>query len=779
MKHKTLLITALLLVLLLSCGQKELKLSPRTVKKVVEAMTVEEKVKLLVGAGMAAGIGDSAVMMETGALLPGAAGTTYPIPRLGIPAIVLADGPAGLRINPMREGDTVTRYYCTAFPVATALAATWDQDLVESLGEALGNEVLEYGADILLAPAMNLQRNPLCGRNFEYFSEDPVLTGKMAAAYIRGVQSNGVGTAVKHFAANNQETNRQNNDARISQRGLRELYLKGFQIAIKEGEPWTVMTSYNKINGTYTSESADLLGKVLRYDWKFKGAVMTDWFGGKDPVAQVNAGNDLLMPGSAKQYNTLVAAIKDSALSMKVVDANVERLLRLIVKTPRFREYDYSGKPDLKAHASVARLAGSEGMVLMENANVLPIAVEQNREKTMLAVFGITSYDFISGGTGSGDVNEAYTVSLVDGLKKAGYSLHNEPIKAYEAYMKTVKPIDGKQPFALFPKTRTAELIPGTRLLQAASQQSKVGVITIGRTSGEFMDRKVNNDFNLTAAEMQLIKVVSDAFHAEKKPVVVILNIGGPIETASWRAMADAILVAWQPGQEAGNSVADVLSGKVSPSGRLPMTFPLVYADVPSASNFPANEAAAPRVRLGNNIRNVDYTNYEEDIYVGYRFYITFDKKVAYPFGYGLSYTTFKYGKPEVIMKKKIFLVKVPVENAGKVSGKEVVQLYLCPPGKSELERPIRELIGFAKTKELAPGESTLVTIMVAESDLASYNPKTNSMELGKGLYSFEMGSSCLDIKSSVLVNLEQKTWKTADGLVPATGLKTLSAKGK
>ncbi len=419
---------------LASCDST-LKLKENNIDDIIAAMTLEEKAHLVVGTGMAGFSGDSAVIGETKALVPGAAGTTYPIARLGIPAVVLADGPAGLRIDPTREGDSAT-YYCTHFPIGTLLASTWDTALVEEVGQAIGNEVLEYGADVLLAPALNIHRNPLCGRNFEYYSEDPVVAGKIAAAYVRGVQSQGVGTSIKHFAVNNQESNRMGNDARLSQRALREIYLKGFEIAVKESDPWTVMSSYNYVNGTYASESSDLLTTVLRDDWGYPGMVMTDWFAGKDAVAQMIAGNDMLQPGTDKQYQAIIDGVKSGALDEKILDRNVRRILEMIVKTPHFRGYEFSNNPDLKAHAQITRRSATDGMVLLKNDNgTLPLSSDTKK----VALFGCTSYDFIAGGTGSGNVNRAYTVSLLDGMKNAGFSLNPDLQGKYETHLKAEK----------------------------------------------------------------------------------------------------------------------------------------------------------------------------------------------------------------------------------------------------------------------------------------------------------------------------------------------------
>lgn len=735
---------------LASCGTENPKLGKASLDEVVNAMTLEEKAHLIIGTGMAGFSGDSAVIGETRELVPGAAGTTYPIERLGIPAVVLADGPAGLRINPTREGDTAT-YYCTHFPIGTLLASTWNQELVESVGKAIGNEVLEYGADVLLAPALNIHRNPLCGRNFEYYSEDPLVSGKIAAAYVRGVQSNGVGTSIKHFAVNNQETNRMSNDAQVSPRALREIYLKGFEIAVKEAEPWTVMSSYNYVNGTYTSESKDLQTTLLRDEWGFKGMVMTDWFGGSDVVAQMNAGNDMLQPGLQKQYDSLIVAAKSGVLDDAVLSRNVKRILEMIMKTPRFKGYKYSNKPDLKAHAAVTRQSATEGMVLLKNDNnALPLASTVKN----IALFGCTSYDFVAGGTGSGNVNRAYTVSLLEGLSNAGYTVDDNLKSVYEKYLVAEKERLAKEKKGLFmPDKRPDEMSLTPAMVNEQVGKSDMALITIGRTSGEFLDRNVA-DFNLSQAETQMVQTVTRAFHAAGKKVIVVLNIGGVIETASWKNLPDAILCAWQAGQEGGNSVADVLKGNASPSGKLTMTFPLSFADAASSKNFPVDmNASIDLVNKGerkHDVKNVDYTNYEEDIYVGYRYFDSFGKNVSYPFGYGLSYTTFEYTNPAIMSENGTYTVTVNVKNIGKCAGKEVVQLYVSAPNNKEMNKPVKELKAFAKTKELKPGESELVTMTVAAADLASFDIATSSWVVDAGKYEFLIGASSRDIRAKL-----------------------------
>lgn len=760
-----------------ACGPGTPQLGKASVDEVIGAMTLEEKAHLVIGTGMAGTSGDSTVIGTTKKMVPGAAGTTYPIPRLGIPAIVLADGPAGLRIDPTREGDSAT-YYCTHFPIGTLLASTWNQELVEEVGKSIGNEVLEYGADVLLAPALNIHRNPLCGRNFEYYSEDPLVAGKIAAAYVRGVQSNGVGTSIKHFAVNNQETNRNANDARITPRALREIYLKGFEIAVKESEPWTVMSSYNYINGTYASENTDLLTTLLRDEWGFQGMVMTDWFGGKDAVAQMIAGNDMLQPGRATQYDMIIEGVKSGKLDESVLDRNVKRVLELILQSPHFKGYKYSDKPDLKAHAAVTRQSATEGMVLLKNDNgALPLESSIKN----IALFGCTSYDFIAGGTGSGNVNRAYTVSLLDGLKNAGYQIDESLKNTYEQHIATENKKNAPDPSQAFsrfmPIPRPTEIVPSAAVLAEQVAKSDVALVTLGRTSGEFIDRKVS-DFELSKEEYGMLQSVCKAFHAAGKKVIVTLNIGGVIETASWKNLPDAILLAWQAGQEGGNSVTDVLSGKVSPSGKLPMTFPDKLMDAASSVNFPMDAQADTDVRNKGEkksaVKNVDYTNYEEDIFVGYRYFDSFGKQVSYPFGYGLSYTTFEYANPAVKADNGIYTLSVDVKNTGKFAGKEVVQLYVSAPNSAGMNKPDKELKAFAKTRELQPGEAATVTLVIKAVDLASYDEASSLWVVDAGTYKFQIGASSRDIKAVLNADVAAVSEKTNDILKPQEPVSTL-----
>lgn len=749
---KTLLGMSAAAVLFSACSG-ELKLREDNIDEVVAAMTLEEKAQLIIGVGMPGVPVDQPVIgASDGGKVPGAAGFTASIERLGIPAIALCDGPAGLRISPTREGDEQT-YYCTHFPIGTLLASTWNTELVKQVGEAMGNEVLEYGGDVLLAPAVNIHRNPLCGRNFEYYSEDPVVTGKIAGAYIDGIQANGVGTSIKHFAFNSQETNRMNNNALIDVRTMREIYLRGFEIAIKESKPWTVMTSYNYVNGTYTSESYDLVTKVLRDEWGYKGTVMTDWFGGANGARQVAAGNDMLQPGRQTQYDDIVNAVKDGSLAISDVDLCCKRILNLVVQSPTFKGYKYSNKPDLKGHADVTRQSATEGMVLLENNGALPLKEVKN-----VAVFGNAAYSWIAGGTGSGDVNRAYTVNLIEGLKNAGYE-PNESLKtSYENWTEQENTrnaaVNEERRKNWLPNLLPAEMPIDKSLLAEQAKSQDVALIAIGRISGEGSDRNIDGDFDLTTAEKDLIKNVTTAFHAVGKKAIVVLNIGGVIETATWKNIPDAVLCAWQGGQEGGNSVADVLSGKAYPSGKLTMTWPIAYTDHKSSENFPLGKKASMMNMVFDGQaksveKDVDYTQYEEGIYVGYRWFDAQNKSVSYPFGYGKSYTTFEYSNATVKTEGDVITVTVDIKNTGDAEGKEIAQVYVSAPA-GEMEKPVQELKAFAKTKALKPGETETVSMTIKSADLASFNPGENAWIVEAGTYTLKVGADSRDIKAEL-----------------------------
>ncbi len=728
----------LLLATFTAAAQPQLRSD--NIDEVLQAMTLEEKASLLVGT-------------SSDNLVPGLAGGTRAIPRLGIPQTVFSDGPAGVRIDPYRDpAHTVA----TGFPVGTLLASSWDTDLVQRVTTVLGNEVLEYGVDVLLAPGMNIHRNPLCGRNFEYFSEDPILSGRMAAAYVRGIQRNGAGTSIKHYAANNQETNRTENDALVSRRALREIYLKNFEIAVKEGKPWTVMSSYNKLNGEYTQQDYDLLTTVLRDEWGYGGIVITDWGFKDNTVAAVKAGNDLMDPGADFEIERILNGVRSGSISMEELDRNVRRILEYVVKTPHFRKYAYSSRPDLEAHAKVAREAAAESIVLLRNERgTLPLKGGER-----IALYGVTSEDFIAGGTGSGEVTKPYVVTMTQALEGAGFTL-DEGLKQYYALeakaLRTrfnIEPVEDNE-YREEPRM-TASAIG----FQAALDD--VAVVVFGRQAGEGKDRHVEDDFELSATERELLVNLSKAYHSRGKRVVVVLNVGGVVETASWKHLVDAIVLPWSPGQEGANAIADILTGKVNPSGKLPMTFPCNFLDIPSSADFPYDyDPLSP----WHAKENVDFTNYSEDIWVGYRYFQTSGTEVSYPFGFGLSYTSFAYSKPVVKAGADGFTASVTVTNTGAVSGKEVVELYVSAPAGG-LEKPSRELKAFAKTKLLEPGESQVLTMTVDNYSLASFNESTSAWEAAEGEYQILFGASVADIRATASYKLKKAlAWPVKDVL--------------
>ena len=747
-------------------AQSAPQLNANNIDEVIKAMTLEEKAQLLVGGGNDGFVGSGGMLGHQKKFVPGAAGTTVGIPRLGIPATVQCDGPAGVHIDTHRDGDSRT-YYATGFPIGTCLASTWNTELMQNVGKAIGNETLEYGCDVVLGPGMNLHRNPLCGRNFEYYSEDPIVTGLMGTAFVNGVQSQGVGVSAKHFAVNSQETQRTHIDERVSQRALRELYLKGFEMMVRKSNPWTIMSSYNKVNGIYAQGNKGLLTDILRNDWGFKGIVETDWIGIREdlPVSQeVEAGNDLMMPGYPAQVEAIVKAVKDGKLDIADVDRNVRRMLEYIVKTPRFKGYKYSGEPDLKAHAAITRQSSTEGMVLLKNDNALPI-----KNLKTVALFGVNSYDFLSGGLGSGAVNVGYSVDMVTGLKNIGVATTPLLTEIYQNYVKYAKAKlkADKNPMMWFldqgqPKLDEIEITE--RCVASEEPKADAAIITIGRQAGEGMDREnIIGEFELTQDERDMITRISDVFHAKGKKVIVVINSGSVMETASWRDRVDAILVAWQPGIEGGNSVADILSGKVNPSGKLTMTWPISVYDHPSTANYAKKYDMYTYTNMQDGSKpGIDFNNHEEDIYVGYRYFDTFKKNVAYPFGYGLSYTTFEFGKPSVKANGNNIEVSVSVKNTGKVAGKQVAEVYVTAP-KGAYEKPAKELKTFGKTKELKPGESQTLKMTLEKRDLASFDEANSQWKVDAGNYIFKVGTDVENIKGTATLKVAEYTEKVSN----------------
>jgi len=751
-------LTLLLTSTILACAplQFDTQLNNENIDVVVAELSIAEKVNLVLGTGMDTGPESNgpAVGIVLDNRVPGAAGTTFPVPQHEIPSMVLADGPAGVRISPIRKGVDDQTFYGTAFPIASLLASSWDTELIEQVGIAIGKEAREYGVDIILGPALNIHRHALGGRNFEYFSEDPLVSGKMAAAIVNGIQAQGVGTSLKHYVANNHEWNRNTMDVQLSERALREIYLKGFEIAVKESQPWTIMSSYNKVNGEYASESRLLLTDVLRTEWGFDGLVMTDWFGGSDVVKQMNAGNDLLMPGAGYQKAALLAALEAGELDEDILDINVTNILNVVSRSQVFANYKYSGKPDLASNAEVARRAAAESMVLLKN-NVQALPLKPGAK---LAVFGNFSYDMVTGGTGSGDVNEAYVVSLQFGLTDAGFMVSDLLHEQYQIHIAEEKAKIPASDFPLaeyMPKDLLPELELTDEQIQQLVESTDIGLLTIGRNSGEFVDRKTQY-FYLNDREKALIEQVSSAYREAGKPVVAIMNVGGVIETANWHNKFDAILLAYQPGQEAGHAISDVLAGAVNPSGKLIDTFPFDMTDYPSHAGFPGritDEDYVPNDPMRSMPSEVIY---EEGIYNGYRFFNSEKKKVVYPFGYGLSYTQFEYG--DVKLSGNIadgeITASVTITNTGDVAGKEVVQLYLSAPDVI-LDKPSEELRAFDKTQLLAPGQSETIHFRLTARDLTSFDETHRNWLAEAGTYQVKIGASSRDFKTKASFELD------------------------
>ncbi len=761
-------------------------------QSIVSKMTAEEKINMLIAPGYGA-TGDA--ITNSQASVSGTAGWINGVINeeegIDVPAIRLMDGPAGIRIDPLRDDEPGT-YFATTFPSATLLASSWNPNLVREVGAAIGEEAKEYGVDLWLAPGMNIQRNPLAGRNFEYYSEDPLISGTMAASVVNGAQELGVGTTIKHYVANNSEQNRRTVNAVVTPRAMREIYLRGFEYAIKNAQPWALMTSYNSVNGTNVGEREDLVTNIARDEWGFKGLAMSDWWSGWDPVEMIKAGVDVIEPGGAwrRSYGedwkvVLQQAYADGDLTDEDINDNVVRTITQMLKTPGAQGYAFSNNPDLNAHAVLAKTAAEEGIVLLKNENnALPISTNQT-----VASFGVGQYATIAIGGGSGSVHSSYITNLVDGLAKQ-YSLNTALDELYqEAYATTeldgaIDPTDSDynssklceettDPFGASSYVECKEMVLTDEQIQNAADTSNVAVITIGRHSSESEDNSAEKDPNnlsqnyvLNDVELSLISRVSDIFHNHtdgRKSVVVVLNVANAIDTAEWKDDVDSILLTYLPGQEAGDAIADIISGTTNPSGKLAQTLPASYASVPSSTTFPGqyedsydNEGPAQISRIDYPTDGVvadnDYRDYNqyynEDVYVGYRYYHTFDVDVSYPFGHGLSYTTFEFGNSAVTANtlnnqssNGSISLSTTITNVGSYAGKEVAQVYISAP-EVKLRKPDIELKAFAKTEELEVNASQQLDFTISAETLASFDDENDQWIVEPGQYRVYIASS-------------------------------------
>lgn len=770
-------------------------------KKVIKKMTLREKAQLVIGR-----------LWELAPDFKGTQTINYPglgmpisgVPRLGIPATYCSDGSYGLKKYGKMAND---KYGSTAFPVPIGMACSWDITMVQNVASSFGNEGKEYGMDILLGPALNIIRDPLCGRNFEYYSEDPLISGMMATAYVEGIQSTGLGATLKHFAANNQETNRIICDSRVSVRALREIYLRGFEYTVKHAHPWSIMTAYNRLNGTQCGENNDLIKKVARSDWGFKGMMMTDFGGEGWSPLQIAAGNDIVMPGSSYHVQNIIDAVNSKELKMADLDACCERILDYIHKTLHYKKYKYSSDPDLNAHAKVARTAARETFVLLKNNGALPL-----RASATPAFFGVGSYNTKVSGIGSGKVESDYVINIADGFTQKNQMVANYYSNFIKNYQKAATSgMKYSQRAKAIEKLIYPEELPDTDSVRQVVNTSSTGIFTVTRNAGEGADRKpMEGDWLLTQQEKRTMEQLANAYHAAGKKFIVLLNIAGPIETASWKDIPDAIMIVWLPGQEGGNAIADVMTGKDSPSGKLTFTLPLNYQDCPTFGNFPVGKEGQTIIADKNGfianketmktkstnsqstifkngmiryvdkpknemVKNIDYTNYEENVYVGYRYYDTFNKNVSYPFGFGLSYTTFSYSNLQVTPTKDGYNVSIKVTNSGKVAGKEVTEVYSVAPAIKE-GRPVKELVAFGKTKELKPSESEILHMQFTKRNLCWYDSNKSAWMLEKGKYLITCAPSSREKGQSKSIRIPKTTMleKTSTALLPQYKLKLL-----
>mgnify|MGYP000912416346 FL=1 len=664
--------------------------SSENIDQIIAQMTLEEKAALCTGAS---------------------SWTSVSIDRLGVPSIFVADGPHGLRREVPDGGISAGSLPSTCFPTASLLAATWDIDLIREMGNAIAEEALAQNVDVVLGPGANMKRSPLGGRNFEYYSEDPFLAGELATAFINGVQSKGVGTSLKHFAANNQEFQRFTISAEIDERTLRETYLAAFEKAVKTAHPWTVMCSYNKINGTLVSQNAHLLKEILKEEWGFEGVVVSDWGAVRDRVAALKAGLDWQMPGPVPHHvQAMVDAVKNGSLDVSILDESVRRVLRLVFKaqkTPKGKSFDAD------QHHELAHIIASEGMVLLKNNGILPL-----KGGEMIAVIGHSAQNAHFQGGGSSHINPTGVANPLIELKKVSPDAEFSYCEGYPSD-------DSSRP----------EMV---REAVTMASNSHVALLFIALPTFKESEGYDRTDMQLTDQQINLIQAVSKA----QPNTVVILNNGSPVVMSPWIDGVAAVLESYMMGQAGGSAIADILFGKVNPSGKLAETFPLKLEDTPAYLNWPGDAGSV---------------NYGEGMYIGYRHYDARKMPVAFPFGFGLSYTTFEYKNPSLDKRtfKDIDGVKVSVDvsNTGSMTGKEIVQVYIHDH-QSTLHRPQKELKGFAKV-ELNPGETKRVTILLDFRSFAYYHPEHGQWITEDGEFDILIGASATDIRQTLTATLE------------------------
>lgn len=660
------------------------------IQAIIAQMTLEEKAALCTGAS---------------------AWSTTPIERLGVPEMIVADGPHGVRRVPNVHEMGTASLPATCFPTASCLASSWDKELIYTIGEALADECIALNVDVLLGPGANMKRSPLGGRNFEYFSEDPYLAGELAASLINGIQSKGVGTSLKHYAVNNQEFQRFTISAEVDERTLREIYLVAFEKAVKQAQPWTVMCSYNKVNGIFASEHDELLNKILKEEWGFEGLVVSDWGAVRDRVASLKGGLDWQMPGPQDRHvQNVVDAVRSGELDEAVLNESVRRILRIVdmaSKTPK------KGTFDVDAHHELARRAASEGMVLLKNNGLLPL-----KDYQQIAVIGRSAEHAHFQGGGSSHINPTKVAVPFNELKSRA---EQTEITYAEGY-----PADN---------SFRQELIDEAVTL---AQSADVAILYIALPTfkeSEGYDRK---DLDLTDQQIALIQAVAKV----QPQTVVVLNNGAPVAMSNWMNDVAAVLEGWMMGQAGGAAIADILFGRVNPSGKLAETFPIKLADTPAYLNWPGGAGEV---------------HYGEGLFIGYRYYDAKAIPVQFPFGYGLSYTTFAYSNPKVsastFKDSDGVTVSVDVTNTGKVAGKEIVQVYVHDH-QSTLVRPEKELKGFAKV-ELQPGETKTVSVQLDFRAFAYYHPEYKQWITENGEFDVLIAASATDIRHSLTVTLE------------------------